>query len=257
MKNKKILVLSATAAVILVLGIFTGYIVSAIEKKQTEINKKLPALNACYEPIVDCIENGFNTKTAQENKAVFKKALENGVSTDLYKASIFYNQELIFSGQYLDYKSADADAYCCRDMVCAMFLTCVLATEPENLAKEINVLLDGVFIIDALPQFVYLAADYYPLTFEELNIVAQAFEQLADSRDNPEDKFYTTAFIANLYEMYIANNPEDEEAAQEYLKPVVSQSVKYLKQMTINSDEIWVGYGKYRKLSGVSVYERD
>lgn len=33
MKNKKILVLSATAAVILVLGIFTGYIVSEIQKK--------------------------------------------------------------------------------------------------------------------------------------------------------------------------------------------------------------------------------
>lgn len=227
-------------AVVIAVGVsFANH--SAAEKKAVQ---DLPALDACYAPIMDCVENGFNKETAAENKEIFKKALDNGVSKELFEKSKFYDAAISFSSsEPLPTPRNTLKAHHCRDLVLSMYLACVLATEPDQLKTELRLLSDGNWATTLQPEFIDLLAEKYPFTETEMAVVNTAITDFADTIENPLDKFRTYNLVNALRSIYNEAHPGEVYTIKDidtYTKTLIAlmNQVPAYKQ-----DWVWMGYG--------------
>lgn len=214
-------------------------------------NKEVEKLNSCYEYITETIEYGFDKEQALERKNVFKEILENDITEHAFRNSNFNNSDISFSAVtpwLCPNDRSDLNVAHCRDLILAMYLSSVLATEPENLANEFELLKDGVWQIDPKPEFMHLISTKYNPSKEEIDIIVNAVIEFSQTIEHPLDKYHTRAFVYTFINDYNENHKDDEyvlKNEEKFIKENIDISNK------IDKDDfatIWVGYGKVVRL---------
>lgn len=241
MKRSKKYIIISLLAVFLVALIACG--IAVYHKQQQKVEK----LNSCYEYITETIENGFDKEHASEKKELFKEVLENDISENVFRKSKFYNSDISFSALFSwncpEFRS-DLNVAHCRDLVLAMYLSCVLSTEPEKLVDEFELLKDGIWQMDPTPEFMHLIATKYNPTKEDIDVLVNSVIAFSETIEHPLDKYCTRAFVYTFINNYNANHKDDKyvlENEDEFIK----ETIAIYKQ--INKDDhgtTWVGYGK-------------
>lgn len=238
-KNKAIIII---VVVILLIGVIAGGFI-VIKYDMQKKYSQLPTLNACYDLVLDCYENGFNKDTAEENKKLFKTALEFGMSKELYKASKFNGTQISFAKdgyqnpEYVEKYVNEVNHT--RDLICAMYLTCVLVTEPENLTAEFNWLLGGSYELLLHPEFNDLVVEKYPITQEEFDLIANSYLAFARTLKDPVDKYYTLAFPFGIVQNYNDNNSENLNG--DVLTDLGKESISTYEEID-DLPNVWIGY---------------
>ncbi len=212
--------------------------------------EQIDALDACYEPLKDCKENGFDKEKAEELKPIFKKALENGVTVNLYRKSDFCDKinDVSFSDIPIQDGLYDvAVAPVCYDSILAAYLGCVYATEPENLEKELEFLKKGVWILEPVPQFAYFFNYSYDISIGELEVLSNAILSFSEGIESSLDRYKTQLMANYLVAAYMHNTSSAKEIskAKELSENIISYSSKTRQQIeetTLN--EVWIGYGE-------------
>ncbi len=255
MKKRKIIiiVISVIVALVAAFCIYKGvnaYYVNNGNSFKPATQEQIDALNACYEPLKDCKENGFDKEKAEELKPVLKKALENGVTVNLYRKSDFYNKinDVSFSDIPIQDGLYDiAVAPVCYDSILAAYLGCVYATEPENLEKELEFLKKGVWILEPVPQFAYFFNYSYDISIEELEVLSNAILSFSEGIESSLDRYKTQLMANYLVATYMHNTSSAEQIskAKELSKDIISYSSKTRQQIEeTNFNEVWIGYGE-------------
>ncbi len=257
MKKRKIIiiVISIIVALVAAFCIYKGvnaYYVNNGNSFRPATQEQIDALNACYEPLKDCKENGFDKEKAEELKPILKKALENGVTVNLYRKSDFYNKinDVSFSDIPIQDGLYDiAVAPVCYDSILAAYLGCVYATEPENLEKELEFLKKGVWILEPVPQFTYFFANYYNISIDDLEYIADTIMSFSNTIEIPVDKYNTMLFASNFVGVYIhrekGTDSEDTDRLKAISNDCLKQAGKVIKQIEDYSlNKIWIGYGE-------------
>ncbi len=255
MKKRKIIiiVISVIVALVAAFCIYKGvkaYYVNNGNSFRPATQEQIDALNACYEPLKDCKENGFDKEKAEELKPILKKALENGVTVNLYRKSDFYNKinDVSFSDIPIQDGLYDvAVAPVCYDSILAAYLGCVYATEPENLEKELEFLKKGVWILEQVPQFVYFFNYSYDISIGELEVLSNAILSFSEGIESSLDRYKTQLMANYLVATYMHNTSSTKEIskAKELSENIISYSSKTRQQIeetTLN--EVWIGYGE-------------
>ena len=250
MKGHKIIIICVLMA--LIVSFVVGIFIINNNKVSKEIQQKLPTLNSCYELIFDCYENGFNKDTAEENKELLKKALENGVSVELYESSSFYNSEITFCPDgYLDYNNSKIEANHSYDLLVSMYLTCIFVTDTQNFTKELIWLKECSYEMNAIPEFIFLISEKYQPTQDEIETIAKSLKTFANSLESYEDKYYTLGFVISMYSYYNNRHPNDNLNV-EILQDITQERHEIFNLMDEkyrNNEVAWVGYGKYVELN--------
>lgn len=238
---KKIRIVTVSICLLLAVSIVCSIVMYNRYKKNVE------KLNTCYELISKTIENGFDKELEVEKKALFKEVIENGVTESTFKKSKFYNSDISFSASNpwnCSEERMDLNTAHCRDLVLAMYLASVLATEPENLVAELEWMKDGVWQIDPTPEFMYLIATAYNPNKTDIDVLVNAFLDFSHTLEHPLDEYHTRAFI------YIfVNNYNERHIDDKYILENEEELIKEGIEISKRIDEedfatIWVGYGK-------------
>ncbi len=240
---------------ILLLSIFIVVCVvcnTAIYKKyQQEVEQ----LNFCYEYITETIEYGFDKKQASNMKLLFKEVLKNGISENAFRKSEFYNSNISFSKAspwICPEDRSDLNVAHCRDLILAMYLSSVLATEPENLINEFEWLKDGIWQIDPKPEFMHLIATKYNPTKEDIDVLVNAVQEFSKTLEHPLDEYHTRAFVYTFVNDYNEIHKSNEyvlKNEETFIKENIEISKKIDKE---DFATIWVGYGKVIRLKDQS-----
>ncbi len=232
-----IILFSVVLVICVACGIYT------YQKHQQEVEQ----LNSCYEYITETIEYGFDKKQAVDEKMLFKEVLENGVSENAFRKSEFYNSNISFSEAspwICPEDRSDLNVAHCRDLILAMYLSSVLATEPTKLINEFELLKDGIWQLDPKPEFMHLIATKYNPTKEDIDILINALIEFSQTLEHPLDEYHTRAFVYT----FINDYNEDHKNSKYVLKDeeiFIKENIEISK--TIDKDDfatIWVGYGK-------------
>ncbi len=247
MKKSRIIMLS-----VCVLLVVTSICYINMYNKQ---QKNIEELNICYELVKETIENGFDKERVSDNKAIFKKVLEKGFTEVTLKKSMFYNEHLSFSANNLwscPENRMDLNIAHTRDLILAMYLSCVLYNEPENLTDELEWLKDGIWQIDPTPEFIHLIATVYNPNKKEIDALVNAILEFSRTLEHPLDEYHTRAFIYTFVNEYNENHKDDIytlKNEENFIKEGIELSKK------IDKDDfatIWVGYGKVIRLENTT-----
>lgn len=242
MKNKKIIICLSTVLTLLFISVVLLVFFSYSDHKEN-VNQ----LNMCYKLIESTNENGFNIEDAEKNKLLFKEVLENGVNkidfirSEFYKSSITFSE--ISSWNCPEFR-VDLNAAHCRDLILAMYLSCVLATESESLSEELEWLKGGIWQIDPTPEFIHLIANKYNPSNEDIDILVNSIITFSDTLEQPEDKYNTRAFVYTFINNYNEKHKDDKyilKNEKEFLEDNIEIFEKIDEE---NYATIWVGYGK-------------
>ncbi|MBO7178813.1 MAG: hypothetical protein J6V78_00600 [Clostridia bacterium] len=243
---KKLRIIIPSVCILLVASVVCCIVTYIKQQKNVE------ELNTCYELITKTVENGFDKKNASENKALFKKILENGITKKEFKKSKFFNDDISFSATNqwnCPQNRLDLNMAHCRDLVLAMYLSCILATEPENLANELEWMKDGVWQMDPKPEFMHLIATAYNPDKSDIDIIVNAILEFSQTLEHPLDEYHTRAFIYTFVNDYNETHKDDVYVLQneeELIKEGIEISKKIAKD---DFATIWVGYGKVIRLN--------
>ncbi len=239
MKKIKIFVLLLSA--FLVVCIACSVVI--YQRHQQEVEQ----LNSCYKYITETIEYGFDKKQASDKKLLFKEVLENGITENAFRKSEFYNSKISFSEASLwvcPENRSDLNVAHCRDLVLAMYLSSVLASEPENLINEFEWLKDGIWQLDPKPEFMHLIATKYNPTKEDIDVLVNTVIEFSQTLEHPLDEYHTRAFVYTFINDYNENHKSNKyvlKNEENFIKENIEISEK------IDKDDfatIWVGYGK-------------
>lgn len=242
---KKIRIVTSAVCVLFVVIVICC--INVHNKQQRDIEN----LNVCYELIKTTIESGFDKELANENKAIFKEVLEKGISETVFEKSMFYNHKLSFSEEQLwscPEDRLDLNIAHSRDLILAMYLSCVLSTEPENLSNELAWMKDGIWQIDPTPEFLHLIATSYNPDKTDIDVLVNAFLEFSSTLEHPLDEYHTRAFIYTFINNYNAKHVDDKYVLKnedEFIKENIEISKKIKKD---DFETIWVGYGKVIRL---------
>lgn len=244
MKRLKAAIISI--CILLVVSVFFGIMVYNTN------NKKADNLDVCYEHAVQIKENGFDKESAESQKALFKNVLENGVTEKDFKNSKFYNSDISFSSLNswnCPENRVDLNTAHCRDLILAMYLSCVLATEPDSLVNELEWMKDGIWQMDSKPEFMYLIATAYNPDKNDIDTLVNAFLDFSHTLEHPLDEYHTRAFIYTFINDYNENHKDEEyvlENEEQFIKENIEISNKIEKE---DFATMWVGYGKVIRLN--------
>ncbi len=209
--------------------------------------QRVEQLDFCYEYITETIEYGFDKKQASDVKLLFKEVLENGVTDKVFRNSKFFNSNISFSEispWVCPENRNDLNVAHCRDLILAMYLSSVLATEPENLVNEFELLKDGIWQLDPKPEFMYLIATKYNPNKKDIDILVNAIIEFSQTLEHPLDEYHTRAFVYTLMNDYNENHKNNEYVLKNEEK-FIEENIEISEK--IDKDDfatIWVGYGK-------------
>ncbi len=242
---KKIKIFALFLSIFLVVcGVFS---VCIYHNAQREIEQ----LNLCYEHITETVQYGFDKKQASDNKMLFKEVLENGISEYEFKKSKFYNSNITFSetsAWYCPENRSDLNAAHCRDLVLAMYLSCVLATEPEQLTNEFELLKDGIWQLDPKPEFMHLIATKYNSSKEDIDFLVNSIIEFSLTLEHPLDEYHTRAFVYTFVNDYNEIHKSNEYVLKNE-ETFIKENIEISKEIAEEDfATIWVGYGKVIRL---------